>query len=164
MPSSPNAAHPPLTEIRRLLEEREFFKLKDLLKGFQPAELVELIEADDDTDHQAIVFRVLPLHLATQTFELLDLGTQRHFLETLSSEKMVEVLNEMAPDDRTELLEYLPDELVRELILQLSEAERRVTLELLGYPEDSVGRLMTPDYVAVRQDWTIGHVLDHVRE
>ena len=77
---------------------------------------------------------------------------------------MTEVLNEMAPDDRTELLEFLPSDLVRELILQLSEPERRVTLELLGYPEDSVGRLMTPDYIAVRQDWTIEHVLDYVRE
>ncbi|MBC7447149.1 MAG: magnesium transporter [Hymenobacteraceae bacterium] len=157
--------HPPLADIRQLLDERELFKLKDALKGFQPSELAELIEGEEaDTDRQAIIFRVLPLHLATQTFELLDLSTQRHFLETLSSDKMVEVLNEMAPDDRTELLEFLPSDLVRELILQLSEPERRVTLELLGYPEYSVGRLMTPDYIAVRQDWTVEHVLDYVRE
>ncbi len=157
--------HPPLADIRRLLTEREFFKLKDALKSFEPAELVELIESEDaEDDQQAIIFRVLPLHLAAQTFELLDLATQRRFLETLSSEKMVEVLNEMAPDDRTALLEFLPSDLVRELIQQLSEPERRVTLELLGYPESSVGRLMTPDYIAVRQDWTIEHVLDFVRE
>ncbi len=157
--------HPPLADIRQLLDERELFKLKDALKGFQPSELAELIEGEEeDTDRQAIIFRVLPLHLATQTFELLDLATQRYFLETLSSDKMVEVLNEMAPDDRTELLEFLPSDLVRELILQLSEPERRVTLELLGYPEYSVGRLMTPDYIAVRQEWTVEHVLDYVRE
>jgi magnesium transporter len=157
--------HPPLADLRRLLDEREFFKLKDALRDFQPNELAELIEAEDNhPDRQAVIFRVLPLHLAAQTFELLDLSTQRHFLQTLSSEKMVEVLNEMAPDDRTELLEFLPSDLVRELILQLSEPERRVTLELLGYPEDSVGRLMTPDYIAVRQDWTIAHVMEYVRE
>ena len=157
--------HPSLADLQRLLDEREFFKLKDALRNFQPAELAELIEAEDDhAERQAVIFRVLPLHLAAQTFELLELSTQRHFLETLSSEKMVEVLNEMAPDDRTELLEFLPSDLVRELILQLSEPERRVTLELLGYPEDSVGRLMTPDYIAVRQDWTIEHVLDYLRE
>lgn len=157
--------HPPLADIRHLLDEREFFKLKDALRDFQPSELAELIASEEeDTDRQAVIFRVLPLHLAAQTFELLDLSVQRHFLENLSSEKMVEVLNEMAPDDRTELLEFLPSDLVRELILQLSEPERRVTLELLGYPEDSVGRLMTPDYIAVRQDWTIEHVLDYVRE
>jgi magnesium transporter len=156
--------HPPLADIRHLLDERELFKLKDALKGFQPSELAELIEGEDDSDRQAILFRVLPLHTATQTFELLDLSTQRHFLENLASDKMVEVLNEMAPDDRTELLEFLPSDLVRELILQLSESERRVTLELLGYPEYSVGRLMTPDYIAVRQEWTVAQVLTYVRE
>ncbi len=157
--------HPPLADIRHLLDEHEFFKLKDALKTFQPSEIVELIEEEEaDPERQAVIFRVLPLHLATQTFELLDLATQRLFLETLSSDKMAEVLNEMAPDDRTELLEFLPSDLVRELILQLSEPERRVTLELLGYPEYSVGRLMTPDYIAVRQEWTVEHVLDYVRE
>lgn len=156
--------HPPLADIRHLLEAREFFKLKDALKDFQPPELAELIENEDSAERQAILFRVLPLQLATQTFELLDLGIQRQFLETLSTDKIADILNEMAPDDRTELFEYLPDELVRELILTLSEGERRVTLELLGYPEYSVGRLMTPDYVAVRQDWTVEHVLNHIRE
>ncbi len=162
---TPNPAHPPLADIRHLLDEREFFKLKNALRSFQPSELAELIEAEDENPgRQTVIFRMLPLHLAAQTFELLDLSVQRHFLETLSSEKIAEVLNEMAPDDRTELLEFLPDDLVRELILNLSEPERRVTLELLGYPEYSVGRLMTPDYVAVRQDWTVAHVLNHVRE
>lgn len=155
---------PPLADIQHLLEAREFFKLKDALKDFQPSELAELIENEESPEQQAILFRVLPLHLATQTFELLDLGIQRQFLETLSTDKIADILNEMAPDDRTELLEFLPSDLVRELILTLSEAERRVTLELLGYPEYSVGRLMTPDYVAVRQDWSVEHVLNHIRE
>ena len=74
------------------------------------------------------------------------------------------VLNAMAPDDRTMFLEELPAAATRQLLTLLTPAERSVALSLLGYPEDSVGRLMTPDFVAVREHWTIREVLDHIRE
>ena len=70
----------------------------------------------------------------------------------------------MSPDDRTALLEYLPNRVVKELIAILSEEERKVTLELLGYPESSVGRLVTPDYIAIQEDMTVEEVIDHIRE
>src|SRR5207247_8471725 len=72
--------------------------------------------------------------------------------------------NEMAPDDRTALLEELPSAAARQLIQLLTPEERRVATALLGYPEDSVGRLMTPDFIAVREDWTVQQVLDFIRE
>jgi magnesium transporter len=73
-------------------------------------------------------------------------------------------LNEMSPDDRTALLEELPSAAARQLIRLLTPEERRVATALLGYPEDSVGRLMTPDFIAVREDWTVERVLDYIRE
>ena len=154
--------HPTTEFITTLIQEGEFFKLKEALKDFEPGELVELIEEEEERE-QLIIFRLLPLELATQVFEYLDLETQRHFLANLAQDKITDILNEMSPDDRTALLEYLPDELVRELIQTLSEPERKVTLELLGYPEYSVGRLMTPDYIAIRESWTVQQVLDYVR-
>lgn len=154
--------HPTTDQITSLIQEGEFFKLKELLKKFEPAEVVELIEEEDERD-QLIIFRLLPLQLATQVFEYLDIDVQRHFLANLSQDKISDILNEMSPDDRTALLEFLPDDFVKELIQTLSEPERKVTLELLGYPEYSVGRLMTPDYIAIRESWTVQQVLDYIR-
>ncbi|NML67075.1 magnesium transporter [Hymenobacter sp. RP-2-7] len=150
-------------QVTALIQEGEFFKLKKLLRGFQPNELVELIENEDDRE-QLIIFRLLPLKLATEVFEYLDLDVQRHFLDNLAQDKITGILNEMSPDDRTALLEYLPANFVAELVQNLSEPERRVTLQLLGYPEYSVGRLMTPDYIAIRENWTVQQVLDYVRQ
>ncbi|MCC3155839.1 magnesium transporter [Hymenobacter sp. 15J16-1T3B] len=152
-----------LAQIPDLLEQRDLFRLKKLLRSLDTPELVELIEERTEQD-QLIIFRLLPLTRATEVFEYLDLEVQRHFLESLSQERIADILNEMSPDDRTALLEFLPDDLVRELIQTLSEKERRVTLELLGYPEYSVGRLMTPDYIAVREEWTVQQVFDYIRE
>ncbi|RPD46255.1 magnesium transporter [Hymenobacter sediminis] len=154
--------HPTTDHITSLIQEGEFFKLKEVLKRFEPNEVVELIEQEEERE-QLIIFRLLPLSLATEVFEYLDLEIQKHFLANLSQDKIADILNEMSPDDRTALLEFLPDDLVRELIQTLSEPERRVTLELLGYPEYSVGRLMTPDYIAIRENWTVQQVLDYIR-
>ncbi|MEJ7661886.1 MAG: hypothetical protein WKG07_21055 [Hymenobacter sp.] len=122
-----------------------------------------LIENEEERE-QLIIFRLLPLELATQVFEYLDLEVQRHFLDNLAQDKVTDILNEMSPDDRTALLEFLPANFVAELVQNLSETERRVTLQLLGYPEYSVGRLMTPDYIAIRENWTVQQVLDYVRQ
>ena len=158
MPLSPS-----VETITALIQEGEFFKLKQILRNFQPAELVTLIENEDERE-QLIIFRLLPLKLATEVFEYLDLDVQRYFLNNLAQDKMTDILNEMSPDDRTTLLEFLPANFVAELIQSLSEPERKVTLELLGYPEYSVGRLMTPDYIAIRENWTVQQVLDYVRQ
>ena len=157
--TSPNT----VDHITTLMQEGEFFKLKKLLRDFQPNEVVELIEGEEERE-QLIIFRLLPLTLATQVFEYLDRDVQRHFLDNLAQDKITDILNEMSPDDRTALLEYLPANFVAELVQSLSEPERRVTLQLLGYPEYSVGRLMTPDYIAIRENWTVQQSLDFVRQ
>src|SRR5262249_60937664 len=81
----------------------------------------------------------------------------------MAQEEVAAILNDMSPDDRTMLLEELPAAATRQLLSLLDEKERAVALKLLGYPEDSVGRLMTPEYIAVRPDWTVRQVLDYVR-
>ncbi len=82
----------------------------------------------------------------------------------MGQETAVRFLNDMSPDDRTQFLEELPGEAVAQMLTLLSANERAVAQTLLNYPENSVGRLMTPDFVSVREDWTIQHVLDHIRE
>lgn len=154
---------PTVETITSLIQEGEFFKLKKILRAMPAAELVALIENEEERE-QLIIFRLLPLKLATEVFEYLDLEVQRHFLENLTQDKIADILNEMSPDDRTALLEFLPANFVAELVQSLSEPERKVTLQLLGYPEYSVGRLMTPDYIAIRENWTVQQVLDYVRQ
>ena len=96
-------------------------------------------------------------------FEYLSREEQQALLKAMAKDDVATLLNNMAPDDRTMFLEELPAAATRELLTLLTPEERNVALTLLGYPERSVGRLMTPHYVAVRDHWTVREVLDHVR-
>src|SRR4029079_2633731 len=114
-------------------------------------------------EDQVIVFRVLPRKDAAAVFEYLSQDAKEGLLKTMAQGEVAELLNNMAPDDRTFFLEELPAEVTRERVRVLPPPERSVSVSLLGYPEKSVGRLMTPQYVAVREQWTILQVLDYVR-
>ena len=150
-------------EIRSLIEARNFGALREVFREWLPADVAEVI-LDMPEDEQVIIFRVLPHALAADVFEYLDIDAQQKLLRAMAHEQVVGILNEMAPDDRTALLEELPSAAARQLIQLLTPEERRVATALLGYPEDSVGRLMTPDFIAVREDWTVQQVLDYIRE
>ena len=150
-------------EIRGMIEARDFAALREVFREWPPADLAEVI-LDLPEDEQVIVFRVLPHALAADVFEYLDFEAQEQLLRAMAHEQVGAILNEMAPDDRTALLEELPSAAARQLIRLLTPDERRVATALLGYPEDSVGRLMTPDFIAVHEDWTVQQVLDYVRE
>jgi magnesium transporter len=150
-------------EIRGMIEARNFAALREVFRDWAPADVAEVI-VDLPEDEQVIIFRVLPHALAADVFEYLDLDAQQKLLRAMAHEQVVGILNEMAPDDRTALLEELPSAAARQLIRLLTPEERRIATALLGYPEDSVGRLMTPDFVAVHEDWTVQQVLDYVRE
>src|SRR5437899_11137735 len=150
-------------EIRSLIDARNFAALREVFREFPPADVAEVI-LDLPEDEQVIIFRVLPHALAADVFEYLGIEEQQKLLRAMAHEQVVGILNEMAPDDRTALLEELPSAAARQLIRLLTPEERRVATALLGYPEDSVGRLMTPDFIAVKEDWTVQQVLDYIRE
>jgi len=145
-----------------LIEARDFAALREVFREWPPADVAEVI-LDLPEDEQVIIFRVLPHALAADVFEYLDFDAQQKLLRAMAHEEVVAILNEMAPDDRTALLEELPSAAARQLIRLLTPEERRVATALLGYPEESVGRLMTPDFIAVKEDWTVQQVLDYVR-
>jgi len=113
---------------------------------------------------EAVVFRVLPKDLAAQTFEYLPFDAQERLLKAMGDREVGAILNDMSPDDRTALLEELPGKVTKRLLNLLTPEERHVATRLLGYPEDSIGRLMTPDYVAIKPHWTVAEALAHVRE
>ena len=147
-----------------MIEARNFTALREVFREWPPADVAEVI-LDLPEDEQVIIFRVLPHDLAADVFEYLDFDAQEQkLLRAMAHEQVVGILNEMAPDDRTALLEELPSAAARQLIRLLTPEERHIATALLGYPEDSVGRLMTPDFIAVHEDWTVQQVLDYVRE
>src|SRR5256712_7492935 len=150
-------------EIRSLIDARNFGALREVFREWPPADVAEVI-LDVPEDEQVIVFRVLPHALAADVFEYLDFDAQQKLLHAMAHEQVAAILNEMSPDDRTALLEELPSAAARQLIRLLTPEERRIAQSLLGYPEGSVGRLMTPDFIAVYDHWTVKEVLDYVRE
>nr|MBA3673909.1 magnesium transporter [Chitinophagaceae bacterium] len=111
----------------------------------------------------AYILSHLSIHRAAGLFKILEHSTQEDIIHKLPPAKTAELLNELPPDDRTSFLEDLPNEVVRELIKTLNPEERKITLSLLGYPENSVGRLMTPDYVYVHEYNTVLEVLNIIR-
>lgn len=154
---------PILPEIRDLIERRNFSALQRLFTDWLPVDLAELV-SDLPENEQAILFRLLPREVATETFEYLDIDSQQNLLAALTKKDVTHILNSMSPDDRTEMLEELPSNVVQELLKLLSFEEFKIAKTLLAYSEDSVGRLMSPDYISVKKNWTIAEVLDYIRK
>ncbi|KAB2908779.1 MAG: magnesium transporter [Ignavibacteriales bacterium] len=150
-------------EISELIEQRNLSPIRELIDEWTPADLADLISCLPDND-RAVLFRVLPKDVEIETFEYLDTDDQIGIIKAMGREEVSNVLNEMSPDDRTAFFEELPAHITKQMMSYLSNEERAVASRLLGYPENSVGRLMTPDYLAVEEDWSIKEVLDHIRE
>jgi len=137
-------------------------RMHEFLNNLNISDVALLTEEYED--HATEIIAALEVHRAASTFKILELSAQKDIIHELQPLKTAALLNELPADDRTAFLEELPTSVVRELIKLLNPEERKITLSLLGYPEYSVGRLMTPDYIAVQSDWTIAEVLEHIRE
>lgn len=132
------------------------------LTALTPADSAELIE-DFEPAEQAALFRLLPMQLATEFFEYLPVEAQEELIHAMGNEQAAGILDAMSPDDRTALLEELPTAVCARLVESLSPRERAVALRLLDYPENSIGRLMTSEYLTLRDEWNAREVLDHIR-
>lgn len=137
-----------LPDLEELINRRDWEAVREGLSELEPADGAELI-AELPSDVQVLVFRLLPRALASDIFELLPVEEQAELVEALSNEQIEAMLNAMAPDDRTRLLEELPAAVVQRALAQLHPEQLRVARRLLGYPERSAGRVMTPEYVAL---------------
>jgi magnesium transporter len=152
----------PAEELAAVLRARDYARLRDMLRNRHAGEVAALL-TELSIEDQVVVFRVLPRKDAAAVFEYLTQEAQEALLKAMAQEDVAALLNNMAPDDRTRFLEELPAAVTRQLLALLTPAERAVALTLLGYPEKSVGRRMTPHYVAIREHWTVLDVLDYVR-
>ncbi len=151
-------------EMRELIQQRDFTSLRVVLEDWEAYEIAALVDALPPPE-DLVIFRVLPRDRAARTFELLPNEMQRKLVEELARDQpfLAKLLNDLSPDDRTALFGELPGPITHELLKLLTPEERAVATTLLGYPPESVGRLMTTDYVEVRPEWTVQQALDHIR-
>ncbi|MFZ5444119.1 MAG: magnesium transporter [Myxococcota bacterium] len=150
-------------EYEELITKKDWESLRIAFEDVDPADIAEILE-DLPAEDSGVIFRILPRDVAGVAFEYLPLDQQTEIVQTLGSEQLKNVLNEMAPDDRTRLFEELPAEVTKRALEQLSADELKVARELLGYPEDTAGRYMTPEYMALKPSMTAQEALEAVRK
>jgi len=149
-------------EINELLAKQDWDSLREVLLEFPEQDIAELLQELDD-ERRLVLLRLLPRDILPEVFSYLDDTMKKDVMKAVTEEEIKIILAGMPPDDRTDFLETLPGRSIQMLVSLLSPDDRRETLQLLGYPAESVGRLMTPDYVAVRPEWTVQEALDHIR-
>ncbi len=154
-----------IEKFQELIERKEWKVLRNELAGLEDISIAEIIE-QLPTGEDIVVFRLLSKKLAKNTFQYLPYEKQEQVIKGLAnhSDRLAALLNDLDPDDRTAFFEELPGQVSQRLIQLLSPEERNITIKLLGYPEESIGRLMTPEFVAVKSHFTVAQTLNHVRK
>jgi magnesium transporter len=149
-------------QIELLLEQNDQEQLQEYLNNLNISDVEILI--GEFPEQGARFIEILSINRAVNVFRILDFPVQERILKKLSGTKIAELINELPPDDRTALFSELHGDTVKVLIQHLPPNDRKEALSLLGYEENSVGRLMTPDYIAVKKTWNVERVLYHIRE
>ena len=150
-------------EIAALIGRKDLPALKKYLQPWHPADLAPVL-AELPVESLASLFRCTNHDLAAATFGYLPVGAQKKLLRMLSQQQAAELLNALPPDDRTAFIDSLPLDVAMQMLSLLSPEERKVAQDLLAYPPESVGRMMTLDFIAVRPDWSVAQALDYIRE
>lgn len=149
-------------EVAALIARKDFGALKKYLEPWLPLDLAPLL-AELPVEELAALFRCSTKELAAATFGYLSTEVQHKLIKLLSQEQAAALLNALPPDDRTAFLDEMPLDVAMQMLSLLSPEERQVAQELLAYPQNSVGRMMTMDYVAVRPEWNVREALEYIR-
>ncbi|MGI8951510.1 MAG: magnesium transporter [Chitinophagaceae bacterium] len=149
-------------QFEELIAQDNMPQLRNFLNEQNISDVADLL--NEHPEYEAQIISNMAVHRAVSVFKILDISTQKRIIKELPSFKTAELLNELPADDRTDFLEGLPKEVIRDLIRLLNPDERKITLSLLGYPEDSVGRLMTPDYVYIYAHNTVAEAFSIIRK
>src|SRR5438477_11739787 len=150
-------------DLEEIIKSKNWDELREALSELPPVDIAEVL-IDLPVEDEGVIFRVLPRKLAALVFSYLPLDRQEELLHCFSNEQVRNILDQMTPDDRTRLLEELPAEVTRRLLDTLSPDELKSARQLLGYPERTAGRYMTPEYVALPPDITAAEALSRIRQ
>ncbi len=150
------------SQLKILLEQKNWEGVKAILLPVQPADIAEALEGLPEA-MQALAFRLLSKDEAIEVYEQLDPSVQQVLLQDFTREDVLAIIDKMSPDDRARLFDELPAKLVRELLRQLSPEQREMTALLLGYQPDTAGRIMTPEYISLKEEWTVEQAFQLIR-
>lgn len=151
-----------MQKINVCVEQKHLYKAKELLTDMEPVDIAEGLEGLPPAK-LVLYFRFLPKDLAVEVFELLGLDEQERFLAHATDQEVSEMIEEMSDDDRTELFDELPAITVKRLLMKLSPQERRLADALLGYPQDSAGRIMTAEYIDLKAHMSVKTAVERIR-
>lgn len=153
------------TSIQQQFEEviasEDKLSIRNFLNDQNISDVATLVYENEDYETQIISH--LSIHRAASVFKILDTGEQKRIIKNLPAHKTAELLNELSADDLVDFLEELPNGTVREMVKMLGPEERKITLQMLGFPENSVGRIMNPEYVYIYEHNTVKEVLETIR-
>jgi len=150
-------------EFSEKIEQRNWTAVRQMASDLAAPELADVL-LELEKPLRVLLFRALPRDAAAETFAYMESGTRDSLLKELTDEESRHLVSNLTPDDRTELLLELPSQATRRLLNLLNSEDLAEARNLLGYPEQSVGRLMTPDYVSVRPEWTASQATRHIRQ
>ncbi|MEL6786490.1 MAG: magnesium transporter [Cyanobacteria bacterium J06607_15] len=150
------------SQLELLLESGNLQGAKSLLIPVQPVDIAEAIEGLPQAT-QLIAFRLLSKAEAIEVYEYLNSDVQQALIQEFKRQEVLDVVDQMSPDDRARMFDELPAKVVRRLVSQLSPKERQATAILLGYGEETAGRIMTPEYISLKENLTVSQTLERIR-
>ncbi len=150
-------------EISEMIKEKRFSELKTYLNETNPADIAELLN-ELPKEHYMILYRLLPKELAAEVFVDLDTDLQEELIDAFSDVELKQILNELYLDDTVDIIEEMPATVVRRILANSTPRSREVINTLLGYPEDSAGSIMTPEYIGLKKDWTVERAFELIRK
>ena len=156
-----------LKNILEYLDKKQYFKARDVLLEFNAADIADIMEdVNDEVDiHMTVIlFRLLPKDLAVEVFSYMSPEDQVNIVNAITDKEISFIVQELDFDDKIDILEELPATVVSKILAKTPKEERSMINEFLNYPTDSAGSLMTPEYISLRQDWTVGESLHRIKE
>ena len=150
------------SQLELLLENGNLEGAKSLLIPVQPVDIAEAIEGLPEST-QLIAFRLLSKGEAIEVYEYLNTDVQQSLIQEFKRQEVLDIVDKMSPDDRAKMFDELPAKIVRRLLSQLSPKERQATAILLGYGDDTAGRIMTPEYISLKESLTVSQTLERIR-
>ncbi len=152
-----------LDNVRELIRAQNYDRLREELSRIHFSDVADMI-IELPPEEEAVIFRVLPKDQASAVFSYLPFDAQEELVHSLAGNVMLGIIDSMTPDDRVRLFEELPAEVTRRLLESLSPEELKSARLLLGYPENTAGRYMTPEYITVSPEMTAAQALEHIRK
>ena len=150
-------------DILSLLEDRNYAVLKPLLSDMNAKDLAEVFEETESDKDLLILFRILPKDLAAETFVEMDTDVQERLIHKLSDRELKEVLDELFLDDTVDLVEEMPASVVKRVLAQSDSETRAYINDILKYPKDSAGSIMTIEFVSLRPNMTVDDAFERIR-